>query len=823
MCELTFRFRAAIGLAVILAGTPAIAQETGTVSGTVTLRENSGLIDGAVILVVGTGAFALTDDGRYEFTNVPIGTYMVTAERERLSAGRQMVTVSAGVTATADFELSLSPVREEVTVTAPAVGAEATLQAFNTVTTFDSFEIAQQSAGSLGEALEHEPGIANRSFGPGASRPIIRGFGGDRVLIIEDGIRTGDLSGTSDHHGMTIDPKSAERIEIVRGPATLLYGSSVAGLINVITPHAAYRNLLTPPQDYGETLHDGTRGQFGADTGSANRQAGTNASLQHSRGKLLYWAAGGWRESGDYDTPEGPVANSAAELRSARTGLGFFGNTLFVSAALTMEDGRYGLPFEDRFHAHGGAAAEVDDHEDHDDDEHEHEGDIEIDLRSQRRVARFDVGLRNLDSSFIQGVRAAFTAIDLNDDHVDTLDGIENIDTRFDNRTYVTRALAYQRQQEHFSGRFGAELQNRDFEAVGTEALAPRTDQTTFAAFAYEEVRFGRIGLEFGARVERNDYRTGMRVGQSVRADEEAGRDEEDEAGMHDDGDAADHDHDHDDGVDDDHHDDDEGEAEHALEPPDPRDREFVGASASIGLHAELGAASTFVASLMQSHRVPALQELYNFGPHLGNFEVGNPDLEAETTLGLDLSLRHQTGRLQGDLNFFVYDIDNFIFGDQTNTVVDNLRVLDIVQGNSRFVGFDARGSVRLAGQMRATLGVGYVNATLTSTSEALPRIPPLRGTLSVEIPYGPFHISPELSFAGRQDRVFRDETETDGHALVNLDASYVWPRQHLAHVLSFTAYNLANTLYRSHTSFIKDLAPEMGRGVKVGYTMRFF
>ena len=665
------RLSAAIVLACILAATPVAAQETGVVSGTVILRENGGLVDGAVIRIVGTGGFALTDDGTYEITNVPVGSYTVVAERERLSADHQMVTVTAGSMAIADFELSLSPVREEITVTAEAVGAEATLQAFNTVTTVDSFEIAQKSAGSLGEALEHEPGIANRSFGPGASRPIIRGFGGDRVLIIEDGIRTGDLSSTSDHHGMTIDPKSAERIEIVRGPATLLYGSSVAGLINIITPHAAYRNLLTPPESYGETLRDGTRGQFGADTGSANRQVGTNASLQHSRGKLLYWAAGSWRESGDYDTQEGPVRNSAAELKNARAGLGFFGNKLFASAALTMEDGRYGLPFEDRFHAHGGDAAEVDDQEDHDDDEHE--GDIEIDLRSQRRVARFDVGLRNLDSSFIQGVRAAFAAIDLNDDHVDTQDGIENIDTRFYNRTYVTRALVYQRQQERFSGRFGAELQNRNFEAVGTEALAPRTNQTTFAAFAYEEVRFGRIGLEFGARVERNDYRTGMRVGQSV----------------HDDSDAADHDHD--DGVDDDH----EGEEEHALEPPDPRDREFVGASASIGLHAEIGTASTFVASLMRSHRVPALQELYNFGPHLGNFEVGNPDLEAETTLGLDLSLRHQTGRLEGDLNFFVYDIDNFIFGDQTNEVVDNLRFLNTIQGNSRFVGFDARGSVR--------------------------------------------------------------------------------------------------------------------------------
>ena len=809
--EVTFRLSTAIVAAVFLTGAPVKAQDTGTVSGTVTLRENGGLVDGAVILIGGTSAFALTNNGTYEITNVPVGSYTIVAERERLSAARQAVTVTAGGTAIADFELSLSPVREEVTVTAAAaVGAEATLQDFNTVTTFDSFEIAQKSAGSLGEALEHEPGIANRSFGPGASRPIIRGFSGDRVLIIEDGIRTGDLSSTSDHHGMTIDPKSAERIEIVRGPATLLYGSSVAGLINIITPHAAYRNLLTPPESYGETLRDGTRGQFGADTGTANRQGGTNASLQHSRGKLLFWAAGGWRESGDYDTPEGPVRNSAAELKNARAGFGFFGNTLFASAALTMEDARYGLPFEDRFHAHGGDAAEVDDHEEH--DHEEHEGNIEIDLRSQRRVARFDVGLRNLDSRFIQGVRAAFTAIDLNDDHVDTLDGIESIDTRFSNRTSVTRVLAYQRQQKHFSGRFGAELQNRDFEAIGTEALAPRTDQTTFAAFAYEEVRFGRIGLEFGVRVERNDYRTGMRVGPSVHADEEDN-----------DSDAADHDHDHDDGVDDDHHGEHEGEAEHAPEPPDPRDREFVGASASIGLHAKLGAASTFVASLMQSHRGPALQELYNFGPHLGNFEVGNPDLEAETTLGLDLSLRHQTGRLEGDLNFFVYDIDNFIFGDYTTEVVDNLRVLDTIQGNSRFVGFDAQGSVRLAGQTRATVGIGYVNATLTSTNEALPRIPPLRGTLSLEIPYGSFRITPELSIAGRQDRVFRDETETGGYALVNLDASYIWPRQHLAHVLSFTAYNLTNTLYRSHTSFIKDLAPQMGRGVMLGYSIRFF
>ena len=128
-----------------------------------------------------------------------------------------------------------------------------------------------------------------------------------------------------------------------------------------------------------------------------------------------------------------------------------------------------------------------------------------------------------------------------------------------------------------------------------------------------------------------------------------------------------------------------------------------------------------------------------------------------------------------------------------------------------------------MGGQVWATLGLGYVNATLTTTGEPLPRIPPLRGTLSLDIPVGRLTISPELLFAGRQDRIFRDETETSGYSVVNMDASYVWPRQQLAHVLSFTGYNLTNALYRNHTSFIKDLAPEMGRGVRVAYSLRFF
>ena len=247
-------FAAAAVAAFALTGAPARAQEMGAVQGTVTLIGGAGPVHGALVLVVGTGATALTgDDGEFEIRNVPVGFYEVLAQREHLTAGRQAITVVAGEVATVDFELAPSPVHEDVTVTASAGGAETTFEAFNAVTTLDSFDLVQVAQGSLGDALQNEPGIASRSFGPGSSRPIIRGFDGDRVLILQDGVRTGDLASQSGDHGVTVDPNNAERIEIVRGPATLLYGSNaVGGLVNVITPQESLH----------ESLFDGTRAQI---------------------------------------------------------------------------------------------------------------------------------------------------------------------------------------------------------------------------------------------------------------------------------------------------------------------------------------------------------------------------------------------------------------------------------------------------------------------------------------------------------------------------------------------------------------------------------
>ena len=731
--------------------------------GAVTFAEGGAAVHGAVVLVVGPGLVALTaESGDFEIENVPPGTYEILAQREHLTARRQTVTIQSEQTTVVDFALVLSPVHEEVTVTAAPGGGTTTFEAFNAITTLDAFELSTNVAGTLGDALENQPGVAKRSFGPGSSRPIIRGFDGDRVLMMEDGIGTGDLASQSGDHGVTIDPNGLERVEVVRGPATLLYGSNaVGGVVNAVTPHESYR----------DSMIEGTRGQVSADGGTADTQAGTNASVQHASGHLMVWAGGGARRTDDYDTPEGTVENSATRLTTGRAGVGYFGERLFTSGGFTLEDSRYGVPFAGEFHSEEDAGAPGED-----------QSELFVDIDSQRRVGRFDVGMRNVGTDALDAFRVVFNVIDWGHDEIEIADRTERVGTMFNNRTYVVRAEFDQRRTATLSGTYGVWTKFRNYVATGGEALAPPTDQTAFAAFGYEELAFGPHRLQIGGRVERNAYTVDPRT-----------------------------------------------ESDHTVagdvEPPEVRDRDFTGLSASVGFQTDLGADATFVTNLTRSYRAPALEELYNFGPHVGNlvFEIGNPDHERESTLGLDLSVRHQSTRVRGDFNVYVYDIDNFVFAAVTDEVIEGLSVAENLQGDSRFIGFDARGSVRLGAQVWVNLGLGLVDAELTTTNEALPRIPPLRGQLSIDVPYRGLTITPEWLFASKQDRVFRGETDTDGSSVLNMRASYVWPRQHMVHIVSVAGYNLTNELYRNHTSFIKDLAPEIGRGVKFAYSLRFF
>jgi iron complex outermembrane receptor protein len=752
----------------------AAGQESGgIVTGRVTFATNGAPVHGATVMVIGARRSATTgDDGRFTIENVQSGAQEVLAHREHLSAARQTVTVPAGGTVTVDFALALEATHEEVTVTASATGGATAFDSFNAVTTLDSTEIMKSLGMSISDVLQHEPGISSRSFGPGSSRPIIRGFDGDRVLIMQDGMRTGDLSSQSGDHGVSIEASGLERLEIVKGPATLLYGSNaIGGVVNAITPQDAFR----------ADPFDGMLGGATVDLGSANDQLGGSANIHWGRKGWSVWGGGSRRRTGDYDTALGPVANSAAELGTGRGGFGWVGTRTFFSASGQMERSRFGVPFAGEFHAHADESTG---------DEDADAGELAIDLKSRRRELRFDTGLRNLTNSFVDNLKLTVAAVDYRHDEIEVEGGVEQIGTEFHNETTSARVEIEQQRKGPLGGRLGLEWFGRDFVATGEEALAPPAAHRAVSVFAYEEMVFDRFRLQFGGRLERTAYTVGERPASS---------------------------HEHDDT--------DEGDApgEHAA--PEVRDRAFTGVSGSFGVHRDLGERAAFVANVTTATRAPSLEELYNFGPHVGNaaFEIGNPNLEVERTFGLDVSLRRRGGRATGELNAFIYDIGNFVFFDFTDEQVDGLREAEVMQANSRFVGAEANGSMELGGHVHATAGVSFVRASLTDTGDALPRIPPVSARLELEVPFRGLTFTPEVVLAASQGRVFRDETRTAGYTLVNLSASYFVVRGHATHAITFKAHNLGNKAYRMHTSFLKDLAPEMGRGVKLSYTVRFF
>ena len=706
----------------------------------------------AIVLVELNRTTQSNHEGRFAFTNVPAGVYRLTAHADiALTEVTQTVTVSDTATATVKFQLAFAPVRLQVTVTASG-RTETTFEAFQSVDSRDSFELAQEIAPSLGETLSNKPGngIAKRSFGPGTERPIIRGFDGDRVLIMQDGIRTGTLSSQSGDHGESINTGNLDRLEVVKGPGTLLYGgNALGGTVNAITRHHAFH----------EHPHGGLRGFLSGSAGSANGFGSGSAGFEFGHKNWLFWGGGSGQSSGDYSTPQGEIPNSDTRLWNGDAGFGWYTENRFFSGSAEYDKGLYGVPFAHTFEAGEEGGEEVD----------------RIELNTNRQSYQFNWGARHFARALEDFVlRLNFTQ--WRHDEVEVADsGQKETGTRFNNKQFIYRGLFEQAPTGRLSGRFGFWGMVRDYNAVGAEALAPPVDQQALAGFALEEVDFERIKLQFGGRIEYNRYVP--RVS--------------------------------------------EGPGEDAIRP----NRSFTGASAAAGINVGLWRGGALVANYARSYRAPALEELYNNGPHVGNlaFEIGNENLRAEQGNGLDLSLRHQNERVQTEANFFYYDFSGFVFPFVTGEFEEGLRVIEYTQANSRFAGAEGNLDLRLIPAVWLNLGADYVNARETDRGTPLPRIPPLRGRAGLEFNYKALSVRPEFVFADRQDRTFSGETETPGYAVFNIKASYTVTRGHFVHQFAVNTFNLGDRLYRNHSSFIKDLAPEIGRGIRFTYRVRFF
>lgn len=702
-----------------------------TVRGTVRLEPSGAAARHAAVTIAELGRTTFVDDrGEFVFADVPPGNYHFIAHLDHVPETAASVRVVAGEQRV-ELRLVLAPVNEQVTVTASGE-AEALARAYRSVISVGALQLLEKSTVSLGEALDGQPGVAKRGFGPGAGRPVLRGFDGDRVLVLEDGLRVGGIAAQSGDEAEPVDLLTLERVEVVKGPATLLYGSNaIGGVVNAVSAKDVYQR--------------GFSGYLSSFGGSNGRQAGIGGGVKVGGRELLIFARGGAQKADDYRTPRGSVLNSRAKSGGGGIGGGWFPARGWLVLDYFYDRRRHGLP----------ASSD------------------EVDLESlveRRRSYEVRGGWRAPGGAFDKAEfavrRSRYRAREF---EFESDENRTELESSASNDLIDYRFGVDHRRRGRLAGTVGFSGFRRDYTASGKEAPAPRTAQSSIAAYALERFDGDRFGGQLGARFERTAY--------------------------------------------------------HPVAPF--MARRFFGSSISASGRFPLWSDGWLVISYQRSFRAPALEELYNRGPHPGLlvFDVGNPNLRSERGHGLDLALRHRTRRVRSEASLFYYRLRDFVFAAPTGQVdaESRLPIVDYAQGDGRYVGAEAWAEVELPRGWWFSGSADYVRAELVRPRRVpLPRIPPMRATMNLGWRHGALSIGASVTLAGPQRRLFENETDTAGYAVFGGDASYVLVHGRAAHVLSLNASNISDVLYRNHLSFVKELAPEMGRNVRLSYALRF-
>ena len=414
--------------------------------------------------------------------------------RSFLALGVSVPVLALAVAASAQGAPAPEDEVTEVIVTGAAYGVAKEALTSN-VDVLTRAQLSEKPALGLGDMLSGLPGVRSSNFAPGASRPVIRGLDGFRVLVLNNGMGSIDASAVSPDHAVATDPMEAQRIEVLRGPSALIYGgNAIGGVVNIIDDRIA----TTPAQN-------GVEGRAAAQVSSGNngKQLGINAKI--GDGPVVLTLDMLRRKSDDYRTPVGPEAryltdlegeepdtsrrqvNSAVDLKNYGAGISYVGDFGFVGLAVKQTDSLYGVPG----HEHGHE-------EDHD---HEDEGPVTIGLKQTRYDVRSGIDLAlggfnrlEVDASYSDYQHTEFEGSD--------------VGTQFVSHGYEARASLIRRRLGELSGAIGINVSERNFAARGEEAFVPSS--TTKDAGIYGQFRWDRQvwGLEGGVRVDSRRLRS---------------------------------------------------------------------------------------------------------------------------------------------------------------------------------------------------------------------------------------------------------------------------------------------------------------------------
>jgi iron complex outermembrane receptor protein len=619
-------------------------------------------------------------------------------------------------------------------------------------------------AGTLGQTLDGQTGVQSSYFGAGVGRPIIRGQDGARVQVINNGTGTGDVSTVSVDHAVTIEPFLADQIEVLKGPATLLYGSgAIGGAVNVVDGRVPLAQL-------GKTA--GGRAEIRYGDGASERTG--MARFDADAGALTLHADLFRRESNDYQIPgfafspeliaeeiaegedisefaRGRLPNSALTTEGGALGGSWFGEKAWFGAAASTYRTDYGIPPGAHKHEHSADPNAV-----------EEEAEI---VRLDMRQDRFDFrgGVNELGGAIEEmNYRLTRTLYE----HVE-LEGDE-VGTQFENTGTDARLELVQREINGWRGAFGLQYGHRDFSALGDEAFVPPSVTRDLGLFVLQERDFGDFKLELGARHDR------------VKLDPEA------DASV---------------------------------------DRNATSlAAGGIWRFSELVHLSV---NLDRAERSPTAEELFSDGPHIatGSFEIGDRSLDTETALSGELGLHLHHGRFEGKASVYRTNYSDFIYLTDTGLELDDLPVRAWIQDDANFTGWELEGLVDVvdnaSGLWSVRLFADGVDAELDDGGN-LPRIVPGRIGAGVNWQLGPWRARVAATQVDDQNDVAVDETPTSGYTLLDAGLAYEFDLGGGGWEAFLEGRNLTDREARVHTSFLKDYAPLPGRNIAAGVRVRF-
>ncbi|WP_422921407.1 TonB-dependent receptor [Sphingomonas donggukensis] len=687
--------------------------------------------------------------------------------------------------ATPAFAQSMAPApTSDIVVTAPVRTSEADVLQGTSIVKGE--ELTRDLRPTLGETLARQPGVSATSFGPSASRPVLRGFQGERVRVLTDGIGSIDVSNTSVDHAVIIDPLLAERVEVLRGPSALLFGSSaVGGVVNVIdtriprtVPADGYR--LNGIATYGSAADERSIGAAG-DVGV------TDKIVLHADGSYL--KADDLRTGGGYilsrqaraaalsqvglpqgDDPidfaananlRGRLPNTAAETWTAGVGGAIITDTGSLGLSYSHYDSLYGVPI--RYATAVGGEQEA----------------PRLDIVQNRVDLRAEVktGGTILDSIRLRAGHASYRHFEL--------DPAGDIGTAFYNKGTEGRLELVQATRGGWQGASGVQYFNRAFDVIGDEAFLPRSETNQTGLFTLQQYASGRLRAEGGLRYELTDH-----AARTIAGDDRFFRGK----------------------------------------------RHFETLSGSLGASYEVTDGVRIGLNGSRTARAPSAEELFANGPHAGTqaYELGSPDFRVERAWGLEATLHAHGDGFSFDASAYHSWFSNYIYEAQTGQApceaaalaagrdgVD-LPCFQFAQADARYYGFEADASVKLAqiGGYRINADVvgDYVHATIKGGGP-IPRIPPLRILGGIEAQGDKLTARAEVEHAFAQDRIAAFETPTNGFTLVNASLS-IKPFASDRTTLLLSANNIFDVEARRHASVLKDFAPLAGRDLRA--TLRF-